>query len=98
MKVETIAKASFLPFSYFIGVWRRKESKTPFCFENMWLKVEGFGDLINEWRQEYEFRGSTSVVLFNKMQALKKDLNKWNRKVFENVSIKKEAALEMINS
>ncbi|RVW20133.1 hypothetical protein CK203_114223 [Vitis vinifera] len=36
--------------------------------------------LIKEWWQEYEFKSSTSVVLFNKMQALRKDLKKWNRK------------------
>ena len=71
VKVAIVAKASFLLVSYFLGVWRRKDNKTLFCFENVWLKVEGFGDLIKCW-QKYEFRGSTSVALFNKMQALTK--------------------------
>ena len=98
MKVAIVAKASFLLVSYFLGVWRRKDNKSPFYFENVWLKVERFGDLIKEWWQEYEFKSSTSVVLFNKMQALRKDLKKWNRKVFGNVLAKKEATLEMINN
>lgn len=62
----------------------------------MWVKVEGRRGLVKEWCQKYEYRGSPSVVLFNKMQALK-DLKLWNREVFGNVTTKKEVALEMIN-
>ncbi|RVW85546.1 hypothetical protein CK203_044081 [Vitis vinifera] len=46
-----------------------------FLSSNNWeehFSGEGFGDLIKEWWQKYEFRGSTSVALFNKMQALTK--------------------------
>ena len=63
----------------------------------MWLKVEGFRDLIKEWWQKYKLRGSPSCVLVKELLALKKDLKKRNKKVFGNVTVKKEAALEMIN-
>ena len=63
----------------------------------MWLKVEGFRDLIKEWWQKYKLRGGPSSVLVKELLALKKDLKKRNKKVFDNVTVKKEAALEMIN-
>ena len=63
----------------------------------MWLKVEGFRDLIKEWWQKYKLRGGPSSVLVKELLALKKDLKKRNKKVFGNVTVKKEAALEMIN-
>ncbi|RVW53160.1 LINE-1 reverse transcriptase-like [Vitis vinifera] len=40
------------------GVVRRGPS--PFRFENMWLKVEGFQELIHSWWQGIEVRGSAS--------------------------------------
>ena len=55
----------------FLVCERKRKDKSPFRFENMWVKVEGCRGLVKEWCQKYEYRGSPSVVLFNKMQALK---------------------------
>ena len=37
-----------------------KRGPTPFRFENMWLKVEGFKDIVRTWWQGIEVRGSAS--------------------------------------
>ena len=36
--------------------------KTLFRFENMWLKVEGFKDLIRSWSVGYDVCGSLSEI------------------------------------
>ncbi|RVX06577.1 V-type proton ATPase subunit a1 [Vitis vinifera] len=43
----------------------------PFRFENMWLKEEGFKDLLKDWWQGLNFRGSSSFILAAKLKALK---------------------------
>ena len=48
---------------------------SPFRFENMWLKVEGFKELIRDWWQSFEFRGTCSYVLMEKTKAKTKALN-----------------------
>ena len=44
-----------------------RTGKSPFRFENMWLRVEGFMDKMKEWWQSYNFRGKPSFVLANKL-------------------------------
>ena len=46
----------------------------PFRFENMWLKEEGFKNLINEWWCSLEIRGSGSYVLTENLKAIKVQL------------------------
>ena len=43
----------------------------PFRFENMWLKEEGFKDLLKDWWQGLNFKGSSSFILAAKLKALK---------------------------
>ncbi|GFZ18132.1 hypothetical protein Acr_26g0014010 [Actinidia rufa] len=59
-----------------------------FRFENMWLKVEGFRDLVKKWWEGYEVHGSPSYRLARKLRALKEDLKMWNREVFGWVEIR----------
>ena len=61
---------------------RMARGKSPFKFENMWLKVEGFVDRVRGWWNSYHFLGSPSYVLACKFKALKKDLKHWNKHVF----------------
>ena len=70
--------------------------KTPFRFENMWLKVEGFKDLVRKWWSCYNFSGSYNHILACKLKAQKQDLKVWNREVFGNVSLNKNVALNQI--
>ncbi|RVW94429.1 hypothetical protein CK203_035699 [Vitis vinifera] len=55
---------------------RVRRSKTPFRFENMWLKVDGFKDLVKGWSEGYQFSGSSNFILASKLKALKEDIKK----------------------
>ena len=48
-----------------------RRGPSPFRFENMWLKVEGFLNLIRNWWKEIEVRGTASYRLVAKMKELK---------------------------
>ena len=50
---------------------RIKSGKSPFHFENMWLRVEGFKDLVKSWWTGYTFSGSFSHILACKLKMLK---------------------------
>ena len=67
--------------------------KSPFKFENIWLKVEGFVDRVRGWWNSYHFLGSPSYVLACKFKALKKDLKLWNKHVFGDVHFRKKCLL-----
>ena len=49
----------------------RMGGPSPFRFENMWLKLEGFKDLLKVWWQSIEARGSSSFILAEKLKGLK---------------------------
>ena len=68
-----------------------KSRPSPFRFENMWLKFEGFKDLLRVWWQSLHFSRSFSFILASKLKALKGILRVWNKEVFGRVEIKKEA-------
>ena len=48
--------------------------KSPFIFENMWLKTEGFVDRVQTWWNLHSFVGTPSFVLAKKLKALKEDI------------------------
>ena len=66
--------------------------KSPFCFENMWLKIDGFKDLVRSWWNGYSVEGYSSHCIVEKLKALKKDLKKWNNEVVGNVSFNRAEA------
>ena len=49
-----------------------RRDPSPFRFENMWLKADGFTDLLRGWWQGVEVRGRASVRLAIKMRVLKR--------------------------
>ena len=57
----------------------------PFRFEIMWLRVEGFKDLLKQWWHGLNFFGSFSFILAEKLKALKGILKSWNKEVFGRV-------------
>ena len=59
----------------------------------MWLKVEGFKDLIQGWWQGMVVRGSASYRLAVKLKELKQNLKTWNREVFGRLKCNKAEAL-----
>ena len=62
----------------------------------MWLKVDGFKELIKNWWEGYSAQGSFSHILVAKLKALKQDLKVWNKDVFGNVSTQKLTALSQL--
>ncbi|RVW12512.1 hypothetical protein CK203_082410 [Vitis vinifera] len=71
-----------------------RRGPTPFRFENMWLKVEGFQDMVRTWWQGIDVRGSASYRLAFKMKEIKKKLKFWNKErnlTVEEAGLKKDA-------
>ena len=60
-----------------------RKSKTPFRFENTWLRMEEFKELVKNWCVGYNVRGSYSHNLEFKLKALKWDLKLWSRGFWE---------------
>ncbi|RVW19879.1 hypothetical protein CK203_110843 [Vitis vinifera] len=75
-----------------------RRGPSPFRFENMWLKVEGFLDLIRNWWKEIEVRGTASYRLAAKMKELKQKLKAWNREVFGNLEEEQEVREGIANA
>ncbi|KAL6329204.1 hypothetical protein AAG906_014814 [Vitis piasezkii] len=71
-----------------------RRGPTPFRFENMWLKVDGFIDLLRGWWQGIEVRGRASFRLAYKMKVLKHNIKVWNREVFGRLEVNKNSALQ----
>ena len=71
-----------------------RQGPTPFRFENMWLKDEGFKELVRSWWQGIDVRGSASYKLATKMKEIKQKLKVWNREVFGKLECNKSVALQ----
>ncbi|RVW87760.1 Transposon TX1 uncharacterized 149 kDa protein [Vitis vinifera] len=69
----------------------------PFRFENMWLKEEGFKELLRGWWQGFNCSGSYSFVLSEKLKALKVKLKSWNKEVFGKVGENLRMALGRVS-
>ncbi|RVW93878.1 Transposon TX1 uncharacterized 149 kDa protein [Vitis vinifera] len=74
-----------------------RRGPTPFRFENMWLKVEGFQDMVRTWWQGIDVRGSSSYRLAFKMKEIKKKLKVWNKEVFGRLETNKASALDQVD-
>ncbi|XP_034674249.1 uncharacterized protein LOC117905435 [Vitis riparia] len=74
-----------------------RRGPTPFRFENMWLKAEGFKELVRSWWQGIDVRGSASYKLATKMKEIKKKLKVWNREVFGKLESNKSEALQQVD-
>ena len=69
-----------------------RRGRTPFRFKNMWLKEEGFKEVLRKWWEGIQVSGSASYILSEKLKALKPILKNWNREVFSQVTVKKQEA------
>ena len=59
----------------------------------MWLKVEGFKDLLRSWWQGMSISGRASYKLATKLKGIKQNLEVWNMELFGNLESNKLAAL-----
>ena len=73
------------------------QGRRPLKFENMWLKVDGFVDKVQQWWDNYHFQGFPSFILANKLKALKFNLRNWNAEEFGNVTLRKNELLAELN-
>ncbi|RVW24274.1 putative WD repeat-containing protein C2A9.03 [Vitis vinifera] len=74
-----------------------RRGPTLFRFENMWLKVEGFQDMVRSWWQGIDVRGSASYRLAFKIKEIKKKLKVWNKEVFGRLETNKASALDQVD-
>ena len=58
-----------------------RRGPSPFKFENIWPKVEGFKDLLKSWWEGDNFSGSSSFILTEKLKVLKSKLKEWNKDI-----------------
>ncbi|RVW96589.1 Transposon TX1 uncharacterized 149 kDa protein [Vitis vinifera] len=58
----------------------------------MWLKVEGFKEVLRKWWEGIQVSGTASYILSEKLKALKPILKKWNTEVFGQIKVKKQEA------
>ena len=72
-------------FSILVKAGGILRGKSPFRFENMWLKTNGFKDRVHSWWNRYSFLGTPSFVLAKKLKALKEEIIQWNQSEFGNV-------------
>ena len=70
---------------------------SPFRFELMWLKYEGFKEILKGWLQDLHFYDSFSFILSTKLKVLKGILKAWNRDVFGKVETNKEDVLRRVS-
>ena len=64
-----------------------ERGRSPFRFENMWLKADDFVDRVKRWWESYNFNGSPSFILAHKLKALKLDLQRWNADEFGDINL-----------
>ena len=74
-----------------------RRGPTPFRFENMWLKEEGFKEVLRNWWEGIQVSGLTSFILSEKLKALKPIMRNWNREVFGQITIKKQNAWNLMD-
>ena len=75
--------------------------KSPFRFENMWLKMDRFVDRVDSWCNRHSFSGTPSYVFAKKLKVLKEVIIQWNCQEFGNVWRRKEellGALELLDA
>ena len=68
----------------------------PFRFELMWLKYEGFKEILKGWWKNLQFHRSFSFILSAELKALKGILKTCNREVFGKVETNKMDALRRV--
>lgn len=77
-------------------------NRCPFKFEKMWLRVDGFLDLVASWwSNALIWEGNKAFIFSKKLQFVKEQLKQWNREVFKNIFEEKfvlERELEDLHS
>ncbi|XP_059284325.1 uncharacterized protein LOC132037735 [Lycium ferocissimum] len=73
------------------GNWEQK--KASFKFENWWLKVEGFNELIQNWWNEFLVEGCPDYIFCTKLKMLKQKLKDWSKTTSGELTNRKNSLL-----
>ncbi|CAN4122517.1 unnamed protein product [Withania somnifera] len=60
----------------------------------MWLKSDGFLEMVKEWWISYSVMGTPNFAFTQKLRNLKRDISKWNREVYGKLENQRNKALE----
>ncbi|XP_057832961.2 uncharacterized protein LOC131043747 [Cryptomeria japonica] len=71
-------------------------SRSPFRFENMWMKDPNFLALIENWWKEEVFVGSKLFCFISKLKLVKQKLLQWNAQHFKNIFGTKKSLEERV--
>jgi len=64
----------------------------------MWLRAEGFSDLIKKWwEEEEEVQGFASYVVARKLKVVEVELKKGNKDVFGDIKVRKYNLLNSVS-
>ena len=74
-----------------------RRGSMPFRFENMWLKEEGFKEVLRKWWKGIRVSGSANFFLIEKLKVLKPIMRRWNKEVFGKVESKKQTAWNLVD-
>ena len=69
----------------------------PIRFENMWLKEEGFKEMVRDWWHSGRASGTNSYVVMEKLKTLKSNLKLWNKNTFGRAEERKKEALQRLD-
>ena len=73
-----------------------RRGPTPFHFENLWLKAEGFQNLMEGWWQGMSFKGSANFIISRKFKEIKSLLKAWNGDCFARLDLNKKLTLSQV--
>ena len=85
-------------FSILLRVGEVYSGRRLLKFENMWLEVDGFCDLVNSFWNDVNVTGPSSFILAKKLSALKAKLKELNRDVFGHLEFKMAKLVEKVKS
>ena len=69
----------------------------PFIFENMWLKEEGFKEMVRDWWHSSRVSGTNSFAVVEKLKTLKSNMKIWNKNTFGRVEERKKEAIQRLD-
>ena len=72
--------------------------KRPFKLENVWLKVDGFSELMKSFWGEFKVSGSPSFILAKRLNFLRLRLKEWNKEIFGHLDSKMTHLVDKIKS
>ncbi|RVW89154.1 hypothetical protein CK203_040262 [Vitis vinifera] len=92
-----VTQTHFRSLSHLAEGWWVKTGPIPFRFENMWLKVDGFKDLLG-LVAGVGGRGRASFRLATNLKVMKEKIKGWNRDVFGRLEVNKNSPSNKSNS